>query len=355
MRRPAYSAFGLTLVVNHACNLRCTYCYTGAKVHSPMPPALGEQAIRRALASLEPGGTLQIGFFGGEPLLEADAILGWMNFARESARQAGKTVRFNLTTNGTLATDAASAVLQTPDLDLAISCDGAAPTHDRHRRDAHGRGTSHTVETSLRDLIRAARAFSVVMVVRPDSLAELSANLAHLRALGVARFTLSPDVWTPWSDSDLAALSQAVEQAADLWRAWLPAVSINWFDAAIARLARLDTGGVDTRCAFGDGEIAVAPSGRLYPCERLVGEDEPRHPLRLPGHADDGDDFLNVTPLCSVRQAPCTAATACACSNYVRSGSIAHEDALLRILHESIDRALRRIIHETVPTSSPVS
>jgi uncharacterized protein len=28
------------------------------------------------------------------------------------------------------------------------------------------------------------------------------------------------------------------------------------------------------RCKFGCGEIAVAPSGRIYPCERLVGNDD---------------------------------------------------------------------------------
>ena len=26
-----YQQFGLTLLVNHACNLRCAYCYTGEK------------------------------------------------------------------------------------------------------------------------------------------------------------------------------------------------------------------------------------------------------------------------------------------------------------------------------------
>jgi sulfatase maturation enzyme AslB (radical SAM superfamily) len=61
-------------MVNHACNLRCTYGYTGAKVQRPMPEAIGTMAIDRALGSLAPGGTLQLGFFGGEPLVEARLV-----------------------------------------------------------------------------------------------------------------------------------------------------------------------------------------------------------------------------------------------------------------------------------------
>jgi len=67
-----HTRFALTLVVNHACNLRCTYCFTGDKVRRPMRLATGRKAIDRALQSLLPGGTLHLGFFGGEPLIEAD-------------------------------------------------------------------------------------------------------------------------------------------------------------------------------------------------------------------------------------------------------------------------------------------
>src|ERR1041384_4349377 len=97
-----YEAFGLTLMVNHACNLRCTYCYTGAKFSAPMHWEVGSAAIRRALASLRSNGVLRLGFFGGEPLLEARRILQWMKYSRDLAGSDGKRVNFNLTTNGTI-------------------------------------------------------------------------------------------------------------------------------------------------------------------------------------------------------------------------------------------------------------
>lgn len=64
-----YDHFGLVLLVNHACNMRCTYCYTGEKFNWPMSLATGRKAILRALASVTRGGVLELGFFGGEPVL----------------------------------------------------------------------------------------------------------------------------------------------------------------------------------------------------------------------------------------------------------------------------------------------
>ena len=96
-----YTHFGLTLMVNHACNLRCTYCYTGAKTNRPTPLEVGFAAIDRALATLQPAGTLELGFFGGEPLFEASRITRWIQHARDGAARQNAGLRFNLTTNGT--------------------------------------------------------------------------------------------------------------------------------------------------------------------------------------------------------------------------------------------------------------
>jgi uncharacterized protein len=349
MRPPPYPAFGLTLVVNHACNLRCRYCYTGTKFQAPMPLETGNHAVRRAFASVAKGGEVSISFFGGEPLLESARIQKWIHIARQTSATDGKPVRFNLTTNGTITDAGARALLMDTDIDLAVSCDGTAASHDRHRHDTQGRGSHPQVEATLRDLISAQRPFTVVMVVRPDTLADLSAGLSALRALGVTRFTLSLDVWATWTDADIVSLARAVDEAADLWRKWLPEVSIDWFDRRIAELAQLASTVVETRCAFGDGEIAVAPSGRLYPCERLVGEDRPDSALQLPGLADDSDDFLELQWKRADLDSPCRPGSDCRCSNYIRTGNTTCGDKLLHSLSEAILHSLERLITPAQP------
>ncbi len=345
--------FGLTLVVNHACNLRCAYCYTGAKFSAPMSRDTGSAAIDRAFNSLIPGGHLDLGFFGGEPLLESSRILDWIEHARTRARALSRKVNFNLTTNGTIIHREAWQVMMDGDVSIAVSFDGNPQIHDRHRRDTHGNGSATLVEATLRQLVRIGKPFQVVFVVRPDNLEEVPDGLIHLHSLGVRHVDLSLDLWTTWTASDGLRLQQMVPHAARLWRQWLPDFSLSWFDAKVADLAQLPASHATTRCGFGRGEIAVAPSGRLYPCERLVGEDLPNHPLRLPGHVSDAGDFLGYSPAPSESCAPCSRCaladacdTDCRCSNFIRTGDVNRPDGLLCMLNKATAQATVQVLEE---------
>ena len=178
---PLHRRFGLTLAVTADCNLRCSYCYAGEKSARTMPEALGRLAIDRAAASVAPGGRLELGFFGGEPLLESGLVLRLVAHARERASRTGLELVPGLTTNGTLALGAAWELLMLPGLELAVSCDGLPEVHDRHRRCADGRGSFAAVLSTMRRLRAAGRDFSAAVAVRPDSLDELARSLEFLR------------------------------------------------------------------------------------------------------------------------------------------------------------------------------
>ena len=338
--------FAVTLMVNHACNLRCNYCYTGAKFSAPMSWEIGAAGIDRAFRSLTPDGCLDVGFFGGEPLLEARRILSWMNYARTAPARHERRVRFNLTTNGTITNAEAWQVMLSVDLELAISFDGLPTVHDRHRRDTHGKGTAPVVEATICQVIHAGKACNVVIVVRPDNLEQIPEGLAYLYEKGVRQVNLSLDLWTAWKSADGRRLRRSIEAAAEIWLQRLPEFSINWFDAKAAQLAQLPSTEPTSRCGFGAGELAIAPSGRLYPCERLIGEDRPENPLRLPGHALEGCDFLELSPAPFARSSPCSKCalvsacdSSCRCSNFVRTGNVNQPDGLLCALNKASAKA----------------
>jgi len=159
-----YQRFGLVLMVSHACNLRCQYCYAGAKVDRPMPPEVGRKAIDRATNSVESGGTLALGFFGGEPLLELERIVGFIDHARRATAARNIHLKLSLTTNGTIVDNAAWSLMTMPEMELAISHDGLAAVHDRYRRFADGHGSSRIVLATMHMLL-AEHAFAVVGVI----------------------------------------------------------------------------------------------------------------------------------------------------------------------------------------------
>ena len=225
------------------------------------------------------------------------------------------------------------ALLADADVRLAVSCDGTPEVHDRHRRYRDGRRSSPYVLHTISRLVSAGREFSVVMVVRPDTVDRLLEGLAYLRDRGVHAFEPSLDLWATWTPADVVRLEEAVTQCADLWRAWLPEASVSWFDEKLAALAAVPLGPC-ARCRFGDGELAIAPSGRVYPCERLVGSDAADSPHLLPTHVLDGQsvsssDCDGGETVCSRCSLSSLCNTFCRCSNYVRTGDYGRPDGLL--------------------------
>jgi uncharacterized protein len=348
--RPSFANFSVVLMVNHACNLRCTYCYTGKKFSRPMSRAIGESALLAALNSTANNGNLEIGFFGGEPLLEAERILGWMHFARQEAQSRQVKLSFDLTTNGTISSPNAREILLSDDVRIFVSCDGEAETHDSHRPFLDGRGSLDAVLQTIRFLTAAGKEFGVVSVVRPDNVRALPRNVAFLQQAAVRQINFSLDLWTRWTRSDLDTLQVALAACADHWRNALPDLSINWFDDKLGAFAGLAVTETTARCGFGSGEIAVAPSGNLYPCERLIGEDRADNPMRLFGHVSGARDFLNFSPAperghaaCSTCDLQSICSTSCRCSNFVRTGDASKPDGLLCALDKICAREVTRV------------
>jgi uncharacterized protein len=344
-----YECFHLVLMVTHQCNLHCRYCYMGRHFSRAMQRETGEAAIARAVRSVVPGGVLELGFFGGEPLLEASLVAELAGHARRAADESGVRLRLGLTTNGTQAAGAAWDVMTWPDLDLCISHDGLPEVHDRFRRGPDGNGDAWQVIDTFRRLQDAGRSPRAVMVVRPESTVALPDGIHWLRVRGVERIDLTLDVWARWRPEDTVQLERAIVAAADVWRAGLPRLGINWFDEKAAHLAGVP---IETtaRCGFGNGEIAVAPSGNLYPCERLIGEDGEDQPMRLPGDALAGDDFCRSPAPGRAAEAcrTCTVAgqcnTTCRCNNFVRTGNPTRPDALLCLLDRICYRETARVL-----------
>ena len=357
-----YRQFGITLMVTHACNLRCTYCYAGAKPDRSMSIATGCRAIDRAIASLRSGGSLELGFCGGEPLLEASLIEALIGYARRRTRASGVGLSLALTTNGTVTGPEAWSVMMMPELELAISCDGLPEIHNRHRRTVDGESSAERVLNTISRLVAASRGFYVVTVVRPDTVDSLPANIAFLERCGVRSICPSLDVWARWSKADIRRLRRAVAQCARLWRLGLPRLSVTWFDERAGILAGVERPATP-RCGFGDGEVAVAPSGRLYPCERLISDDADDNRMAFARHVEDDVDFLELPRWPGRCHSACDAcairtecSTTCRCENYIRTGDVSKPDGLLCAFNQAcLSETARNLNGTSSPSMSPES
>jgi uncharacterized protein len=284
----------LCLVVDHACNLRCSYCYTGEKTRRPMPAAIGRRAIDLALAR-QPS-HLDLSFFGGEPLLDLDLLQAIAAYALDRAGSA--TLRVVLNTNATLVDDrVVEWVRSSSNFAAIVSLDGPTTIHDRHRMDAAGRGTHARVHQGLRRLVAAGAHVTTVAVVTPESAAQLGDVVRELLAVGGERIVLAPNYRTEWTESAFEEFSVGMGRAADAWMDHLRDGGGQLFEPLAAKILSHLHGGSPcaARCQLAGKEFAVAPSGRIYPCGQLVNEDE--DPTHVIGHVDRGLDHAALARL----------------------------------------------------------
>lgn len=128
----------IILQITQNCNLRCNYCvYSGGyinRVHTNkrMSIETAKKSIDFLINHSRDCDELSIGFYGGEPLLEFDLIKWCVEYAKSSVE--GKTIRFNLTTNGTLLTESVVKFFETNNISIMISLDGPSEIHDKNRK-----------------------------------------------------------------------------------------------------------------------------------------------------------------------------------------------------------------------------
>jgi uncharacterized protein len=300
----------ITLVLTHDCNLRCGYCYTGRKFARAMPLSIARQAIDFGLAQAG-AEALLVSFFGGEPLLEFDRLVEIVEYAKARAQESNARIRFGLSTNGTLLPDRMLDFIVENEVHIQLSLDGDGESQDLTRRFADGHGSHATVLAHAQSLARARRLDRIVAVIDPASAPRLAQSFLHLRELGAGEILFSPSYLGTWDDTACAGLEAGLRALGDAYRDTFRAGRTVIMDPLYGKMvthlmARPEEA---PRCGFGLRELAVAPSGNIYPCDRLVRQDDDAG-LRL-GHVQSGIDQEKLAAMKARQENPDAECRAC--------------------------------------------
>ena len=237
----------LLVFLSDRCNMACDYCFLSLnrKPATILSEADGLRAVddhvRRA------GRAARFTLLGGEPLLHPEIALA----VARRARAAGAKV--TLVSNGTKAEPAVADALLGLGVELAISLDGRAESHDKHRR-ALGGGPSHEAIMKALGRLEASR-LRVNLVISPDTVGSFLTNVEWLRSRGLTRLSFHADVARPWSAADLKALETALAGFARYARALGPAISL-WHLDSYRRAS--------AAAPAEDEELVLGADGRYY-------------------------------------------------------------------------------------------
>ena len=304
---------------------------------------------------------LEFGFFGGEPLLEWELLQFATREIESRASHHGTRLIKTLTTNGLLLEEEKIAWLHAHGFYLVISIDGDAPIHDRHRHFPNQHGSFVMVERAIRAVQRIYQPaeYATISVVTPQTIAYLLSSVVYLHeVLGVEQIHLSPDYYTSW-DNMVAEVHTAFDAVGEYMIAQYQSdhpVSIEPIESKIHSGVEQGCGA----CLFGEQKLAIAPSGRLYPCEKLIGEDSgelmigsvyegidphKRHALITQrGNTNEACQSCPLRPRCT---------NSCGCTNYTLTGSIHTTDGVVCFFQKCFIEVADRVASTLLAQKNP--
>jgi uncharacterized protein len=244
-----------------------------------MDPETAQRAVDLLLDGADAHAGVVVGFMGGEPLIHRALLHDTARYAAAQGAYLGIPVRFSITTNGTLLTDADARLFSELDWTVQISIDGKPEFHDRQR-------PSHSGVSAYARVLRALE--RIDRVGRPRTLSarstiahgwtSLPEQLDHLIGLGFDDVGFSPVLSSSapnWAlnASDLRRfLAEMIECGRTAIAHWTQSRPYP-FSNLLTALEHIHKGTHQPYpCGAAAGYLSVSAQGNLYACHRFVND-----------------------------------------------------------------------------------
>lgn len=274
----------LCLHVAHACNLTCSYCFAGQGKYKGqtelMSAQTGKQALDFLIAHSGKRRHLEVDFFGGEPLLNWEAVKEIVRYGRELEKKHNKVFRFTLTTNGVALNDEIMEFCNREMHNVVLSLDGRKEVHDRFRVDHQGKGSYETIVPKFKDFVssREDSGYYIRGTYTKNNLDFLN-DVLHMADLGFTQLSMEPVVTAPddpeaLTEEDLKVIYEQYEKLAlEMLKRKREGRGFDFYhyniDLANGPCIKKRLSG----CGSGTEYLAVTPNGDLYPCHQFVGDE----------------------------------------------------------------------------------
>ncbi|MBR3952726.1 MAG: thioether cross-link-forming SCIFF peptide maturase [Oscillospiraceae bacterium] len=280
----------MCLHISHDCNLRCKYCFASTgdfgKGRKLMPVETGKKAIDFLLTHSGNRHNLELDFFGGEPLMNWDAVKEIVDYARSKEEEYNKKFRFTVTTNGVLLNDENIDYINKEMKNVVLSLDGRKCVNDNMRLTINGKGSYDIFVPKFQKLVEKRlegenKEYYARGTFTKNNL-DFAQDVYHIADdLGFDQLSVEPVIADPSepyaiTEEDLPAIFAEYEKLAVemIRRKKEEGRCFNFFHFMID----LDQGPCAIKrlrgCGCGNEYVSVTPDGDIYPCHQFVGNDE---------------------------------------------------------------------------------
>lgn len=257
-----------TLMVTHACNLRCVYCFEKFKSNHPSKrmnfetaTAVLSRELKQFGASCREGERFAVEFFGGEPLLNfplIEQVYAWVK-----RQPLAFPVVFQITTNGTLLTAPIRAWLteRKADFRVILSVDGTEVMQARNR----GCDIEDIPIAFVRDTWEKSY---FKMTLSRETLPDFAAGVIALTEHGY-RIASSPAEGIAWQPGDDRVYKEQLERIGRYYLDHPEVAPEHPFNFLYKEM--LDPERIPVKsCGVGTSIITYDVDGRSYPCHLFL-------------------------------------------------------------------------------------
>lgn len=351
----------MTLQVTQSCNLRCSYCIYSENNNEKQRSHSGKKmSLETALKAVDflaehsiDSERINIGFYGGEPVLAMDLIRSVVDYAEDIF--SGKELHFSITTNATLLTEEIAEYFDKHNFLLTISLDGPKEIHDQSRRFADGRGTFDTVVKNLEMIWEkyggAKGRIGINMVMNLENSFRAINQLfqeSDVFTRGVVRATVVDDFYSEeknhfsedfFTESEYQFFLSYISRRDKSLKGKMSPIAQQELDRLEDMMDKMgkresltQKGAPGGPCIPGRQRMFIDADGNFYPCERVS---EKSAVMRI-GNLKDGFDLdqirqmINISQLTAEACKNCWAAMKCTqCIKYADAGETLSAEARL--------------------------
>ena len=272
----------LMLNLSEECNLSCRYCLAQQGSYGKEGGRMSEKVARDSIDFLireSKDRHLTISFFGGEPLLNLEAIKAIIECSPEKEKLSGKKIIHHLTTNGTLFNEEIISFLKNNGCKVTVSIDGDRENHDKMRVFSDGRGSFDHISPWLPLLLDGYQENVQFESTLNSHTCDFAETARFLQQFGAGHIYIHhARGFVKEFRLDDASLSIMKEAYSDFARYILDDALLNGatITSAFSRYISTLASGNRARgfCAAGTNLVSVSKEGKIYPCPGFVGLDD---------------------------------------------------------------------------------
>jgi uncharacterized protein len=341
----SFCPHNIVLNISHACNISCIYCYGDEGSFGSKDSLMSLEVAKDAvdwyieglkIADIKSG---NIGFFGGEPLMNFRIIEPVVKYANSLAKKDDLNITYSMTTNGTLITDDVAKKLAELNVNIMVSIDGGSEIQNKQRPLRSGGDSFKKTVAGARNFMKhAKRRISARATFINTDLLKVTKDLYNA---GFGNVYLSPctgrlgdhlrtkkgsnaiiQAFKELYDFYVSVLIKSYNRNIDNFRFPRGAKFVQTLRELVARKPRFWV------CGAGRSYVAISPHGDIYLCHRFVGDADYKMSSIYDGH-DRNHWYNEITEYSATRKGKCktcwvrySCAGGCFHNNLVESGDI---------------------------------